>query len=308
MRRLPRTTAALLALASALGACTRADDARGSHAPALPAREPPPAVARPASAPETLPDPREVRFTTSDGVTIAGTLQPGARPDAPLVILVHQLGGDRSEWAPLLERLRQRPAFATLAIDLRGHGESTSAAPAEEGGEARALSWRDFDREAWAETALDVTAARAFVRSAGSGVTPARVGAVGSSIGSTAVIAAAAASEGELDAIVVLSPGRAYHGFDAITPALRLEHTPMLAIVAAEETDSVETAQALARITHGEPIVVDGAAHGVAMLRGSEDALARVEAFLRASLCQPCAEGGGEPGASPPASTGGGAG
>ncbi|MDQ3033757.1 MAG: alpha/beta fold hydrolase [Myxococcota bacterium] len=262
-----------LVLSALVIACSSVEDRRAAP-PETTAREAPPAVA----APETIPEPREVRFQASDGVTIAGTLQPGGRADAPLVILVHQLGGSRAEWAPLLERLRERPAVATLAIDLRGHGESTS------GPAGATLSWRELDNAQWALTTEDVLAARDFVRSGESGLTPSRVGIVGSSIGSSAAIAAAARSGEDVHAIAALSPGRAYRGFDAITPATQLGERPFLAIVGQEETDSVETARAMARITGGEAVVVDGSAHGLALLRGSPELLGRLETFLRTSL------------------------
>ncbi|UJR80333.1 alpha/beta hydrolase [Sandaracinus amylolyticus] len=276
MRRRTCWLAPFLATSIVALACTRAEpsgttsEAPRPEAPAPPTpREPEP------EAPS--PEPREVRFTTSDGVTITGTLRAAAAPDAPLVILVHQLGSDRSEWAPLIERLERTPRVATLAIDLRGHGASTER----EGGAA--LSWRDFDNDAWAHTADDVVAAIEFVRSDASGVRPSRIGLVGSSIGSTAVIAANARSEG-IGPVIAISPGRAYRGFDAITPGLELSGHDFLAVVAREEPDSVETASAMGRITSTEPVIVEGSAHGVALLRDHADVLDRVEAVLRRAL------------------------
>src|SRR5438552_1717881 len=69
--------------------------------------------------------PAQVTFTTDDGVTIGATLHPGATPDAPAVVLVHQLGSTRAEWDPLVAQLSHPPALTLLAIDMRGHGEST---------------------------------------------------------------------------------------------------------------------------------------------------------------------------------------
>lgn len=269
-----RPTALLLSLALASISCSRADP----PAPERTSAETPPAPAeRPEPAPPPLPAPRDVSFTTSDGVTIAGTLHGGATPDAPLVVLVHQLGSTRAEWEPLVERLRAHPALAILAIDLRGHGESTR------GAEGSALAWREFDNATWARTADDVVAAVEFVRSEASGVRPARIGLVGSSIGSTAVVAAAARTP-DIGPVVAISPGRAYRGFDAITPALELAGHPFLAVVAREEPDSVETAQAMARITSTEALIVDGSEHGVALLRAHPEVLDRVEQVLRSAL------------------------
>ena len=234
--------------------------------------EPPP----PTHVAEILPAPRDVTFRTSDGVTIGATLARAVSPDAPAVILVHQVGSTRAEWAPLLERLRVQRAFTTLAIDLRGHGASTE-------GPAGPLDWRTFDDAQWASTRLDVLAAVAFLSASDSGVDPAALAAIGSSIGSSAVVAAAA-EEPRLTALVTLSPGRAYHGFEAITPALALADRAVFAVVAHDETDSVDTAETYGRITHVPAMVVDGSAHGVVLLTNGASVLDRVEDFLRQQL------------------------
>jgi pimeloyl-ACP methyl ester carboxylesterase len=270
-----RRSLMLVAFALSVLACTSGEQRRSHAAPLEPERERP-APEDPAPPVETLPPSRTVSFVTEDGVHIVGTLQPAAHADAPAVVLVHQLGSDRSEWAPLLERLQAQPSLTTLAIDLRGHGASTE-------GPSGALEWHAFDTDAWTATRLDVRAAVAFLRSADSGVSPSRFGAIGSSIGSSAVVAAAA-EEPALSAIVALSPGRAYHGFDAITPAIGLGDRAILAIVSREETDGVDTAQAFGRIGHNPAVVVDGSAHGVALFTLDPTTLDRVDAFLREHL------------------------
>lgn len=225
---------------------------------------------------ETPPEPRTVRFTTSDGVTIVGELAPAARPEAGAVILLHQLGSDRSEWAPLVERLHAAPSITTLAIDMRGHGESTTSSEGE-------VEFHAFDRDAWARTQEDVLAAVAFLASDESGVRPTRISAVGSSIGSTAVVAAAA-REPRLASLAVISPGRAYHGFDALTPMLELGSRGFFAIVSRDETEGVETAEAMARVTHTDAMVVDGTVHGVALFSAEPTTLDRLVEFLRTDL------------------------
>ncbi len=70
--------------------------------------------------------PGEMReFRTEDGVTIAVNLRLPSRANgaAPLVVLCHQLGRDRSSWAPLVPRLVER-GYAVLALDHRGFGDS----------------------------------------------------------------------------------------------------------------------------------------------------------------------------------------
>lgn len=250
-------------------------------APAAPRESAPPEVVAPpeaveAPAPEVLPELRTVRFVTEDGVTIVGDLQAAANPSAPAVILVHQLGSTRAEWTALRARLHAAPSITTLAIDMRGHGESTESV----GGP---LEFHAFDQAAWAATANDVVAAVAFLFGTESGVSPTRIAAVGASIGSTAVIAAAA-REPRIATFVTISPGRAYHGFDALTPMLELGDRHVLAIVSRDETEGVETAQAIGRITHGDALVIEGTAHGVALFDAEPSTLDRVDGFLRDNL------------------------
>jgi pimeloyl-ACP methyl ester carboxylesterase len=237
-------------------------------------------VAAPAPPPsEVLPAPREVTFTTNDGVIIAGTLQAAAAPDAPAVILVHQLSSTRAEWRPLLDRLRAEPAFTTLAIDMRGHGASTTSV-------AGPIDWQSFDDDQWRATRLDVLAAVTFLDGPESGVHASAIAGVGSSIGSTAVVAAAA-EEPRLRPLVTISPGRAYHGFDALTPAMSLHDCPIFAIVARGEPDSVDTADAFGRLTHTPEYVAAGTTHGVLLFGEVPVTLDEVEDFLRTRLDRP---------------------
>jgi dienelactone hydrolase len=58
-------------------------------------------------------------------VRLAATWRPNpARSDAPAVLLVHDFSRERREWTALAEELAVL-GFETLALDLRGHGEST---------------------------------------------------------------------------------------------------------------------------------------------------------------------------------------
>ncbi len=72
-----------------------------------------------------LPDPNRVTLTTPDGVSLAATWRPVPdRPDAPAVLLVHDFSRERRVLAKVEEELRAR-GLASLALDLRAHGEST---------------------------------------------------------------------------------------------------------------------------------------------------------------------------------------
>jgi dienelactone hydrolase len=74
------------------------------------------------------PSVREMSLKTPDDHVLSGTLSvPEGRGKHPAVILVHPLRSDRKDWAPLIEKLNTR-GLATLALDLRGHGQSSQLA------------------------------------------------------------------------------------------------------------------------------------------------------------------------------------
>jgi len=73
----------------------------------------------------------DVKFETVDKVDLKGTFNAGAK-NKPTVLLVHKFGGRRDQqgWTKLAEHLNEKGGYAVLSFDLRGHGDSTSVAPA----------------------------------------------------------------------------------------------------------------------------------------------------------------------------------
>jgi pimeloyl-ACP methyl ester carboxylesterase len=94
------------------------------------------------TAAELAPEVRDVTTTTSDGLTVAAWWWPVAHEEGAPVILVHGLGGSRADmWRGL--KLVHGLGRSTLAIDLRGHGESAPGLPT-------SFGWRErLDVEAW---------------------------------------------------------------------------------------------------------------------------------------------------------------
>ncbi|RKG56291.1 alpha/beta fold hydrolase [Corallococcus sp. AB011P] len=127
---------------------------------------------------------REVTLRTDDGVELRGWYVPSRNKAA--WVLAHGLSQTRMDLLPEARVLRDA-GYGVLLFDLRAHGQS--------GGETS--TWGDKERQ-------DVRAALAYVR-AQPDVEPARVGALGFSIGSAAV-AEVAAKDPQVAAVVLLSP------------------------------------------------------------------------------------------------------
>ena len=267
------TTCALVATLS-LG-CGSSDASSAPSAATSPDQRPavPPEVHERAPAAAESGAPERVSFPTEDGVTLVGTLRRAAVRGAPAVILVHQLSSSRSEWASVVEGLSQAPGMTTLAIDLRGHGESVQ-------GEEGPLDWHAFTADDFRAMATDVVTAVDFLR-ANPGTEPSSIAVVGSSMGSTAALLAAA-EDPRIEAVAVLSPGRAYRGIDAVTPVSRLGQRPLLAIAAQADTSAVEAGQDMARVAAaGRYVASTGSSHGVAQLAEDAASLTALLEFLR---------------------------
>jgi pimeloyl-ACP methyl ester carboxylesterase len=146
--------------------------------------------------------PAKVAFTADDGYWIyadyySSLQEYRSRPEeaAPIIILLHDCGADRTSWLPLIEPLRHSGA-AVLVPDLRGHGESAA-------GDTR-------DRAARADPALfremqsDLRGAYDWLANQ-HGLDRARFALIGAGTGA-AVALRYAATDRSVDVVVCLSP------------------------------------------------------------------------------------------------------
>lgn len=113
------------------------------------------------------PPARRVTMITPDSVMLVGSYWPGASPTSPAILLLHGNGSNRHGIGPIQHWLTEA-GYAVLAIDFRGHGES-SAAP-------KSFGWFE---------AIDAHAALAWLRARNPG---GRVGVYGASLGRAAAL------------------------------------------------------------------------------------------------------------------------
>jgi uncharacterized protein len=138
---------------------------------------------------------REVSFPALDGVRLSGWYAPGRNGAA--VILLHGSHGTRADTADHF-RLLARAGYAVLAVDARGHGDSS--------GQTNALGWRGAD---------DIAGAVGFLRGQ-TGVESRRIAALGLSMGAEEALRAAA--EGvPLAAVIADGAGASTTGDSEIT-------------------------------------------------------------------------------------------
>lgn len=235
-----------------------------SQAPAVPAAG---TAQPPLPAAERIP-----RLSTSDGVALAAWYYPAAQPEeadaapAPVIILLHDLGGSHESVAPLAKDLQAR-GIAVVAPDLRAHGASTLPNRG-----ADALRSADLTNMAVtaggrireeAQGRGDVETVRNWIKAkADEGALDLdRLIVVGSGVG--AVVAAqwtvldgkwpdlaSGPQGGQVRGLVLVSPRWTTRGF-TIAPALTAEpvrkQLPVLILAGAQDADAVKVYEQLKR-------------------------------------------------------------
>ena len=214
---------------------------------------------------------QRVTIRTDDGISLAATwYEPGPRP-APAVILVHMLHKTRRDWDTVATRLAAE-GIGALAIDLRGHGESSGGLQEGEAPDYSAL-------------VRDVAAARRYLASRAD-VQQSRVGIAGASIGANLAVLEAAGDPG-IASLALLSPSVDYRGLRIEAAMKKYGPHPALIIASDDDPYALRSAKDLQKAGGGtrEVLVMNRAGHGTVML-GHDPDLARtlVDWFHRTLL------------------------
>ena len=186
------------------------------------------------------------RFPTTDGSTLVGVVL-GSGPTG--LVLAHQLGSDLCEWLPQAREFARR-GYRVLVFDFAGFGDSRP------GPDSRVDN--------------DVIAATAELRRRGAE----RVVLIGSSMGGSAVLAAATRIRPPVAGVVSLSGPSGYGGVESGEAMARLR-VPVLFVVGADDRHFTEQARAMyraARVADKRLLVVPGGGHGTSLVEFGSDA------------------------------------
>ena len=167
--------------------------------------------------------PDTITYTTDDGVLIVGDWTP-APTMIGVALLLHMMPETRRSWSAF-ERALVARSIGSLAIDLRGHGESTNM----EDGDT--VDYREFEDADHQSSAIDVVVALNWIRKRGIELN--RIVVVGASIGANLGIQLLAEYP-LLAGVIALSPGEDYHGVRALDDAQNLNPEQALFIAASE--------------------------------------------------------------------------
>lgn len=216
-----------------------------------------------------------VRFSTDDGVEIVGDfLQPTSNMGT--VLFLHMMPAERGSWQRFVKKLHTA-GYSSLAIDLRGHGESVSQGK-------RILNYKKFSDAEHHASIRDVEAAVSFLQM--SGISKDQIAIVGASIGANLALQYAR-EHAEVPALVLLSPGLDYRGIKTEPLMKRLSPRQKIFLAASREDEySFETIRVLsAAKTEGVTTMeFDGLGHGTAMLERKPELMDEVIKWLKESL------------------------
>lgn len=149
-----------------------------------------------------------ITYVTNDGVTIVGNWVTSPTTIGA-AILLHQYPSTRQSWGDI-QRILATRGIASLAIDLRGHGESIK------GPDGIQLDYQVFKNEEHASSIHDVRGAYEWIQTRG--IERDRIVAVGASIGANLALNFLS-EEPHMPAAAAISPGEEYHGVNTFENA-----------------------------------------------------------------------------------------
>jgi dienelactone hydrolase len=218
---------------------------------------------------------QRIEIITDDDVRVIGSWVT-APTTVGAAVLLHMLPATKESWVPFQQALARR-GIASLAIDLRGHGESNAMV------NGTKIDYQKFTDEEHVSSISDVRAAYEWIRTRG--IEPEQIAVIGASIGANLAMKYAA-EEPRVPAIVLLSPGINYHGVDAMDVVDEIAQHQGVWIVASSGDDdqSVKDTNELMKfleVDHKTFKKLENAGHGTKVFEGDQALMGEVADWVR---------------------------
>jgi pimeloyl-ACP methyl ester carboxylesterase len=189
-------------------------------------------------------------------------VKPAATPPPkhryPLLVLVHGIGGSQKEWATAIPSMVQA-GYAVLALDLRGHGNSTNRRPSDDPNDPDSIAWRYLPNDQWRLLPADLEQIlTAFARpklhpkETAVQVQESPVVLMGAGLGANVALIVASHQPSKVKAVVALSPLLSVKGLEPALGVLTLK-APVFFAASQVDPDSLDSTQKLFKLTQSEP-------------------------------------------------------
>lgn len=213
-----------------------------------------------------------MKLTTSDGANIAYDWYPADKP-AGYLVLVHMMPATKESWKEFATAA-QKGGFASIAIDLRGHGES-------DGGPQGYNAFADEEHQ---QSIKDIEAAVEFLKK--EGAVPEKIILVGASIGANLCVRYLS-EHPAVKSVVLLSAGESYRGIHILPMLAKLQKGQSLLFFASEDDvrSGGNNASVSKRLAEAVPegvkrglVIFSAGGHGTDLLPQASD---KILEFLR---------------------------
>ncbi|OGY62386.1 MAG: hypothetical protein A2745_00125 [Candidatus Harrisonbacteria bacterium RIFCSPHIGHO2_01_FULL_44_13] len=213
-------------------------------------------------------------FTAADNFKIAYDLYSAEKPRAYLV-LVHMMPAVKESWQDFAVLARENN-YSSIAVDLRGHGES-------DGGPNGYINFSDTEHQ---KSILDLQTAVDFLKERGA--SPEKIYFIGASIGANLSLQYLAENP-EYKKAVLLSAGLDYRGIKTEPLVKKLSKGQKIMLVSARDDDrsggnNVNMNEILADLAPKgvvkDLVVYETGGHGTAILENQPDVIDKIFSFL----------------------------
>lgn len=178
-------------------------------------------------------DPIHTKFATNDGMEIAGHYyaqfdrKKEDKKNIPSVLLLHMMPVTKESWRDFAKKLHGA-GFEVLAIDLRGHGESSGGPE----------GYKSFSDEQHQASVYDIGGAIQFLEDRGVGLD--NIAIVGASIGANLALQFVSQYP-DIKTAALLSPGLNYRGVETEKYAKLIKPDQNIYLAAGGQNDSYST-------------------------------------------------------------------
>lgn len=225
----------------------------------------------------------ELDVQTRDGFHIISKLdipkKTTVKNKVPLVVFMHSIGEDSTEWGTFPETLKDSLHVATLRIDFRGHGKSLVNK------RGRKVYWQNFQDVEYKKFPYDVIDTLNYVKTQYPEIDSSKVAFVGASLGAN--IALMTGSYGvNAKTIVMLSPMLNYKGFDLRLPIVKYGNHPLLFMASKKDRYPYDSCIELIKFAQGKKMLktYPYGGDGVDLVRFQPDAKPLITNWIRESL------------------------
>ena len=209
-----------------------------------------------------------VMLHSSSGYAVAGVHYVLEDKPGPAILLLHDIGGDHTQWNGYLDILERAGINSVLAIDLRGHGDSDlRVTPGSVTPDSQKVNWRDFSEGDFADLVGDFQVAWDYLRTARA-TDSTRMAVMGSVAGAN-YAAVFSADNPEVRSLVLLSPGVVYRGVESLKAIQAYGQRPVLFAASKEDRYSAGSCRTLKENSDGRPAhleILEGSGRGVDLI------------------------------------------